>query len=104
LLQTLLHEYLLVPWKGFLQLELPQQHGAVYESIDCASWVITCCTCPPSSALLHYQHCCTTALLKEQCREACLNTSTSPGSPCNTILRAPVCCMPLCFHTASFFV
>jgi hypothetical protein len=52
LLLTLLHEYMLVPWKGFLQLELPQQHGLVYESIDCTSWVITCCACPPSSALL----------------------------------------------------
>jgi hypothetical protein len=45
LLQTFLQDYLLGPWKalplGLLQLELPQQHGAVYDFIDCASWVIT---------------------------------------------------------------
>jgi hypothetical protein len=53
LLQTLPQDYLLVPWKGLLHSELPQQHGLVYESIDEASCVIiTCCACPPSSSLL----------------------------------------------------
>jgi hypothetical protein len=43
-------------------------------------------------------------VLVKQCHWACLNTSTIPGSPCNTILRAHVRCMPLCFHVASVFV
>jgi hypothetical protein len=65
-------DYLLVPWKGLLQSELQPQHGLVHEFFEYASWVITCCACPPSSALLGRID----SLLKEQCQEACLNTAT----------------------------
>jgi hypothetical protein len=47
------------------------------DSFEYASWVITCCACPPSCALLGRID----SMLKEQCYEACLNTCEIPGDP-----------------------
>jgi hypothetical protein len=100
LLQTLMQNYLLVPWKRWLHSELAQQHGSVYESIDCASWVITCCTCPPSSALLGRAG----SHLPEQCHGAYFEHFHNTRQPlqhhpaCSCVLHATLlsCCKLLC--------
>jgi len=80
---SLLHEYLLVPWKGFLQLELPQQHALVFEFIDDASWVITCAQ---QAALGRI-----TAVPKEQYHEACLNVIHFQAALASTISTHTMC-------------
>ena len=75
--------HLLVPWKGLLYSELPQQ-GVVYESIDYACRSITHCPCLARSALLGRTN------NKEHCHEAyAWNTCKVLSRPWSTIMHAP---------------
>jgi len=84
-----------------LQLEVPQQcRLSLYESIDYASWGTTCCACPPGSALVwRVVHCACKAVSLGMLEHFRRNRQ-----PCNTIMHAHACRMPLGFHAASFFV